>query len=153
MVDIDEARFKKGYTELNYIINNMEQSLREKIPDEFIKIVKSKMDLNYKPNIDISESYINQKYMPETKALLSILFSDYIGDEKMKEKWREFDMTYKNVNRQIRNSENQDNNSIDVFNKVRKEQNNVNSNSMIVVKKESFFHSILKKIKAFFGRQ
>lgn len=151
MVDIDEARFKKSYTELNYIINNMEQSLREKIPDEFIKIVKSKMDLNYKPNIDISESYINQKYMPETKALLSILLSDYIGDEKMKEKWREFDMTYKNVNRQTRNFENRDNNSIDVFSSIRKEQNKVDRNPIVVTKKESFFHSILKKIKAFFG--
>lgn len=151
MVDIDEARFKKSYTELNYIINNMEQSLREKIPDEFIKIVKSKMDLNYKPNFDISESYINQKYMPETKALLSILLSDYIGDEKMKEKWREFDMTYKNVNRQTRNFENRDNNSIDVFSSIRKEQNKVDSNPIVVTKKESFFHSILKKIKAFFG--
>ncbi len=89
-----DTKVKRSLTELNYIINNMSKSLQEKIPNDLRESIKNNMDDEYILDIDISKKYTEQNFMPETRALLSIIISEYIGNDECKKNWKEFDKKY-----------------------------------------------------------
>ena len=79
-----ETTTKQAFSEVYDIIAHMDTSIRMKIPKSFIKLIKDNMDTNYNVNIDYSQSIVNQNLLHETKVLLSLIYRDYICDEKKK---------------------------------------------------------------------
>lgn len=77
-----ETTTKQAFSEVYDIINHMDNEIKEKIPNGFINLVKNNMDINYKIDIDYSQSIVNQNLLHETKILLSLIYRDYICDEK-----------------------------------------------------------------------
>lgn len=149
MVGIDEVKRRRSFTELNYILNNMSESLRAKIPSDIITMIHTDMDTNYNLDIDITKSYTEQNYMDETKAFLSILLSDYLSSDDLKQKWKEFDKEYEEIKK--RESVAHDNN-ISVFDNKETDENIVVDKHPVEAKKESVFRRFVNKIKSIFGK-
>ena len=149
MVGIDEVKRRRSFTELNYILNNMSESLRAKIPSDIITMIHTDMDTNYNLDIDITKSYTEQNYMDETKAFLSILLSDYLSSDDLKQKWKEFDKEYEEIKK--RESVAHDNN-ISVFDNKEADENIVVDKHPVEAKKESVFRRFVNKIKSIFGK-
>lgn len=152
----DTISIKKSFCELNYIINNMSQSMKNKIPDNVKELIKSHMDQGYIFDVDMAKKWTEQNYLPETKAFVSLLISEYIGDSELKRKWKEFDQEYANIENKGKNLLNKSNTNIDIFANQRTDQvsNNEeeNNNQLVVVKKANIFSKIWKKIMCFFHK-
>lgn len=80
--------FEECLYEINYIIDNMESSLKNKIPTYIRREIKNKMS---KEPYMLIKNYDEDDFSEETKAYLSVLYTEYICSEKDKEKWDEFD--------------------------------------------------------------
>lgn len=143
---------KRSFTELNYIINNMSKSLQDKIPEDLKQYIIEQMDTEYMFNVDVAKKYTEQNYMPETKIFLSVLLSEYIGNEIIKSKWNIFDKEYLSLKYQ----KEADNNVTDVniFNNEVKDidKSREENNKLAVIKKDSIFKKICKKIMQFFKK-
>lgn len=74
---------KKAYTEVFYIINEMSEELRSKIPSEIIKNIENKMDRNYDFNIE--DDIENAELLEDTEKILSVLYSDYFATNEERE--------------------------------------------------------------------
>lgn len=74
---------KKAYTEVFYIINEMSEELRSKIPSEIIKNIENKMDRNYKFNIE--DDIENAELLEDTEKILSVLYTDYFATDEERE--------------------------------------------------------------------
>ena len=76
----------KSFTEVSDIINHMQKDLYVKIPKKFIKIINENKDNNYKVNIDYSKGINEVNLLKETRAILSLIYRDYIcSPEKRKQ--------------------------------------------------------------------
>ena len=74
---------KKAYTEVFYIINEMSEELRSKIPSEIIKNIENKMDRNYDFNIE--DDIENAELLEDTEKILSVLYTDYFATDEERE--------------------------------------------------------------------
>ena len=163
-IDIEDTKVKKSLTELNYIINNMRISFQEKIPMELRNAIKENMDDDYILDIDIEKKYTEQNFMPETKALLSLLISEYIGNEDCRRKWNEFDKEYLKILQKSmdfkRNTSIKENNETNLnfkknnINLNEKTYNEIKSDKNNLAKfKEPFLKTIFRRIKSFFKKK
>ncbi|MBQ3408059.1 MAG: hypothetical protein IJH12_02495 [Clostridia bacterium] len=130
--------YGKAYTEVYYAINNFSDELKSKIPEDIINIIGNSMDTKYVPiNSDMSE---------EARAILSIIYSDFLCTNEEKKIWSELDTLYKKsiktnsykgieFNRRNYNSTREDNKD--------------ESTAIAVIDKKSRIFGILKKIKRF----
>ena len=91
MLQENEKTYAKAFTELSEIISNMKDSLKNKIPSKTIKAIELAKDKNYKFNYDKSKSLNEQTLLPETKSLLSVIYSDYLCSTEERKKWQEYD--------------------------------------------------------------
>ena len=84
--------FDEDLTELYFVIENMEQSLKDKIPDFIKNAIKRNVNINslrYIVGLDIDR--ISEK----TKAYLSYIYTEFLcEDENEIEKWQELDEFY-----------------------------------------------------------
>ena len=86
-----QSEYSKAFSQLREIIKNMKKELRDKIPSDIIEGVEKAKDesyeFEYNPDIPLNKHDL----LPETKSLLSIIYSDYLCDEKERNKWKEYD--------------------------------------------------------------
>ena len=84
--------FDEDLTELYFVIENMEQSLKDKIPDYVKYAIKKNVNINslrYMIGLDLNR--ISEK----TKAYLSYIYTEFLcEDENEIEKWQELDELY-----------------------------------------------------------
>jgi len=74
---------KRAYTEAFYIINEMSDELKRKIPEEIIKNIECKMEKNYQFNID--DNIEDAELLEDTEKILSVLYTDYLSTEEERE--------------------------------------------------------------------
>lgn len=90
MIQTKNTRYKKAYTELNEIIKELSKVELEKIPNELIRNIEINMDKEYKWEYDKSKSLLDQKLIPETKALIVEIYERYLCPENEREFWKEY---------------------------------------------------------------
>ena len=74
---------RQAYTEVYYLINEMSDEMRKKIPLNIINAIKEKMDKNYKFNVE-NEDIEDLVLLEDTEKILSVLYTDYIASEEEK---------------------------------------------------------------------
>lgn len=74
----------KAYTEAYYIINQMSEKMKNKIPESIIKNIKERMDKNYIFNSE-NKDLENIELLEDTEKILSVLYTDYFSTEEEKE--------------------------------------------------------------------
>ena len=73
--------------EFNCILNNASPEIINKIPQNFISFMKSIASTTYKFDYDKNKKLKEQTLKPETKGLISLVYSNYICNDKEKEEY------------------------------------------------------------------
>ncbi len=81
-----KENFKKAYREVFEILKYMPEEDVKKIPNEIILTFKTKMDQNYKFEIDVSKELKEQNLLEETKDILANLARDYWATPEQKQR-------------------------------------------------------------------
>lgn len=140
----------KAYKEVFRIIEHSEISIQNKIPKKFINVIKSAMLEEYEPEFDYKKNINNQNLMPETYAIMAIIYRDFIcGKEQKKILLEEEKNCLRKIEKEKREKYNPDN----IFKKNnKKEIINETKNHIeesIIPYKQSILKRIIEKLKKF----
>lgn len=73
----------RAYTEVNYIINEMSDEMKNKIPSQILRNIENRMDKNYDFCIE-DEEFENAELLEDTEKILSVLYTDYLASDEEK---------------------------------------------------------------------
>lgn len=69
--------YNNALKEVYDILKNTDEDLIKKIPQKFLNFVKENMNQEYISNIDYNIEIDKQKLLPETEAILSLIYKSY----------------------------------------------------------------------------
>ena len=148
-----EDNYPKAYKEVIEILKYVPKESVNKIPQILIDTFKSKMDVNYKFEVDINKGFEEQELLEETNAILANIFRDYWATPHQKERIE----AKEQYDRQMEEEEKRAQyNPDDIFkkeeinNKIEKNTQESNNNLPIEVKKEKFYEKIINFLKKYF---
>ena len=141
-------RTRKSYKEIYRILEHSSITIRTKIPKKFINTIYKIMDKTYEPQIDYFQDVNNQNLMPETYAMMALIYRDFICDKskqkilfekekKERQRIKEAKKEKYNLNNIFANQEN--------LSTDKSINNSTNQNYMI--KEENKFIRNIRKIK------
>ena len=145
---MEDVVLKNAIYEVYEIIRNLSETLQERIPEEMMIFLYANKNEEHNFLYDNTKSILNQKTLPETNQILSIIYYDYICESEeekheIEKRWEE-------------NQKSLEFNSKKFFEERNKAKENkkieVVKEEVILpeVKKEKFFTKIINKIKNFF---
>lgn len=143
---------KNAYTEVYTILQELNEEEYEKIPDIVIKTIKENRNEQYDYEIDDELELKEQSMLPRTKAILFILFRDYLATQEQKQKI----IKMQNEERQKNEEEKQKIYNINMFDNkqdTKIEEESSKQNIELIEYKENIFTSILSKIKKLFTKK
>ena len=147
----DRIKYARAFTEVELLINDLAEELYIRIPKNFIKLIQENKDKTYK----ITLEELNRKgEMEETKAIMSLVFRDYLVPDAVAEQLKDRDKAI------IEKENNRFNEIFPSDKKESKESVNTNINkaeenketSLVEVKEESLFDKIINIVKNFLGK-
>ncbi len=158
-----------AFTQLGYIISKLDKSMKEKIPVNLIRAIYKKRDKSYIFHYDKTLPLDKQDLLPETKSLLSVIYSEYICSENEKEKWDEYDRYKKElINKQMmenKNTKTENKQEIqasfnfdDIFSNTQSNQVNISEkmdgseNTKLIKVENSIFRKMWNKILSIFKK-
>ena len=153
-----ENTINQAFSEVYDIIIHMKKYLVNKIPIDFLKMIEQNRDIQYKVEIDYNKNINEQILLQDTRAILSLIYRDYLcspeerakiikndkielarEEEKTKEMYNLYDIfKKKNTNKEQIITENIENN-IDIS----------NENVQIIKYEKSFIKKIINNILKF----
>lgn len=144
---------KISYNETYDIICHLDKNLYNKIPKNFLELIKKNVEPDYKVNIDYSKSINNQNLQRDTRVLLSLIYRDYLCNQEEKDKLIQNDKIQLNNEKEQQHSFNnlfKDN--VEKTEIEKKELYNTET-QIIKYRKSSFFTNVINKLKAFFYKK
>ena len=145
--------YNKALAEINIILENTEEEIKNKIPNDFKKFIKENMDDAHYINIDQNRSLNEQNISKETKQILALIYRDYLCDkeeriklinqekqEQLKKEQEEHEKY--NINFDIINGNRQKS----IMEKLKENANT----SLIEISQEKWYKKIINKILIFF---
>ena len=75
---------KESFSEVYDIINHLEKAIYEKIPKKFIEVIKANRDEKYISKIDYSKDINNQEISKGARAVLAIIYRDFVCSKEKK---------------------------------------------------------------------
>ena len=138
----------KAFAEVDDIIEHLDNSEKSKISVNFINLIKEKKDTEYKVNIDYTQSIVNQKLLPSTRKLLTLIYRDCLcSDSEKKDLIKNNEKLLKEQKEKYEVFKEQPVN----INETNKKQDIVKNEEIkaIAVQEKSFFKKIINKILRF----
>ena len=81
-----EEDLRKALTEVDKILENTDEELVKKIPDNFKNYIKENKDENYVFEVDTEKGLLEQEDLSyKTKAILSLIYRDYFCSKEERE--------------------------------------------------------------------
>lgn len=136
--------YREAFTEVNEILKYLSEDLLKKIPKELIDNIKEKMSTSYILKYNNTKGINEQELKQETRAILSVIYRDYICNEDMKKEiiqkdrkeWFELE------------KEKEYGRDIEVFKKQTIQNKDTEENKALqVVRKQNIIIKIIQKIK------
>ena len=145
---------KQVYSEIYDIIKHMDINIRAKIPLQFIKIIQANKDDNYKVNIDYTKNINNQKLLKETRAILSLIYRDYICTPEERKILIEVDKEKIKKERELLVEKHNPDNIFKTNKNIQnqKKKTILQENAIIEYKENNFFKKIFDKVRHFFNK-
>lgn len=151
---VKEKEYKIALAEVDEIIYFMEEEIVSKIPNSFKNFVKENKDKNYISNINPYMPLKEQDLKPETQAMISLIYTSYIADEKEKENFKnKAQEEYNEIERKKIEKYSPDN----IFNKKDRLERNIEDTKIEPINKgeqvaltminENFLKKLFRKIK------
>ena len=147
---VDE-NYAKAMTEVNYILENTDEKLVQKIPKKMIEFIKNNINEDYEVIFEEEKQLSNQKLLPETEDILSLIYRSYWATEQEK-----LELAKKDKEELERKLEEQDIQKIWEEKRINKQTQKENiekeETQLIPEKKKSILRKILEKIKNIFSK-
>jgi len=139
-----ENTISQAFAEVYDIIMHLEKDLYNKIPKSFLELLEKNRDKEYKFNIDYLKDINEQYLLQDTRAILALIYRDFLCDEEQRLKLKEQDEILLEKNKKkLYEKHNTDN----IF---RNKANNTISNkeiSLIEKKNEKWYTKVFMFIK------
>lgn len=146
-----DENFKKSLKETFIVIQNSENEIIEKIPNNFLKFIENNMDNNYNPEINFNDENWKNQINSDTKAILALIYRDYIVDAEKRDKLIQEEKAQREIyEKELREKYNPN----EIFKKKTiKENKEINNNQLIEVKEAPWYKKIIESILRIFGRR
>ncbi len=147
MINTD-SKYSRAFSEVIFILNSLDKGLYELIPTAFIKLIKDNMDEDYV----VTKEHLNTVGMlPETKAILSLIYRDFFISDSARDELKEADKealakeekSYENIFKKDAKNVSEESTDLD--------KNGEENTQLIVKKEEKWYKKIFRKILGFFG--
>lgn len=84
--------YPNALKEVSDILENTDEELLNRLPENFIEFIHENMNTNYKSNIDFNVDIDKQNLLYETSAILSLIYRSYWATDKEKKYLAEKDL-------------------------------------------------------------
>lgn len=139
-----ENTISQAFAEVYDIIMHLEKDLYNKIPKSFLELLEKNRDKEYKFNIDYLKDINEQYLLQDTRAILALIYIDFLCDEEQRLKLKEQEeILLEKSKKKLYEKYNTDN----IF---RNKSNNTTSNketSLIEKKNEKWYTKVFMFIK------
>ena len=146
----NNIHYIKAYTEVNCLLEYLPQSYIDRLPKKLIELIKRQSNEQYKINIDINKSLLEQNFSKKTKDLIAVIKYNYWStDEERQQLKNKFYENEKRYQTELLEKYNPN----DIFKKKEAKTDvteNIETNLQMVEYKENIFRRILNKIKRIF---
>ena len=140
-------------TEINIILSNTSKDIVDKIPKKFKILLKEIEDKEYVFEYDKTKSLNEQKISDMTRGLISLIYKEYICNEKEKQEYlNTLQEKLKNQEKEKREKYNPDNifKKKNIVNNDKEKEENVNCDNLTIkVKDKNIFRKVISHIKNF----
>lgn len=99
-------QYQKAFAEVNYIIDNSEDEVINRIPNKLKSTIKENLDKNYIVNIDLEKGLNNCNLLEKTKEILYLIYRDYLCTKQENEIFLKNEIAIKEKRKRIYNSDN-----------------------------------------------
>ncbi len=135
--------YKEAFTEVNEILKYLNKDLLKKIPKEFIDNIKENMSTTYISKYDNTKGINEQNLKQETRAILSVIYRDYICNEDIRKQ-----IIQKDRKEWFETEQKKEPADIELFKKQPIENQNTKENkSLQIIEKQNIIIKIINKIK------
>lgn len=145
-----EDKYPKAYKQVIEILKYVPQESVDKIPQEMIKTFKANMDDKYDFRIDINKTFEEQDLLEETKAILANIFRDYWATPEQKERILEKEKNDREIEENIKREKYNPDNLFKKKQKVIQQNEEIQNNLPVEIKKEKFYKKIINFMKKIF---
>ncbi len=148
-----ESMYKKAYVEICEIINYLDYEAYKNIPAKLIERMEEEKDKEYTFELEPGVELEKQNLLPETRAILLVIFKNYLATEEQKIKLNGM-LKESRIKEEQRKKENRNQVygfSQEVSEEKRKQQDEREkqpAESVALVKRETFFSRIYNFIKS-----
>ena len=124
-----EPKMRTALTEVNSILENSEEEITSKIPENFKEYVKKNMDKEFTPNIIPGLAIFAQPVSLEAKELLKLVYRDFLASNEE----RDFLIKKENKILKVEDDSNEKNENIkeEIEIKVDKNEANINTENKL----------------------
>ena len=149
------VKYANAYTEVYEILKYLNKDDYQKIPREFLEVIKENRNLDYEYKMNDEIDLEKQPMLIETKAILLNIFRDFIATSEQREKIKK----WQNEDRELIEKKKREKYNINVFEnenilKYESKNNEIDKdNNQLIKYEKSMFKRIINKIKNFFGRR
>lgn len=151
--NIEISEYRIAATEVVYILDYFSEEFKANIPTNFLKFLNEQAIPDYNPNFDFSHGLDRLELRNKTKALLAMIYRNYMCSEKEKVEYEKNLKQNENTYQiELREKYNPDN----IFQKDKKEYNTLNNerdNVQLVKYKESKLIKFINWFKKLFNRK
>ena len=151
--NIEISEYRISATEVVYILDYFSEEFKANIPTNFLKFLNEQAIPDYNPNFDFSHGLDRLELRNKTKALLAMIYRNYMCSEKEKVEYEKNLKQNENTYQiELREKYNPDN----IFQKDKKEYNTLNNerdNVQLVKYKESKLIKFINWFKKLFNRK
>ena len=140
-----ETVYENALYEVSEILYYLNEDSKKNIPEKLIEYIEENKSTNYNFEIDKSIPITEQKLLPETEAIITIIYRDYICEGNKKDEINNI------INKNDIEYEENLKSTYD-YNNMYKEKYNIENGEKlpIVIKKESLWYRIINRIKRIF---
>lgn len=146
-----DSMYKNAFKEVYEILQNTDVELFEKIPAKFIEFLKNNMNTDYQSNINRYTDIDKQKLLPETEAVLALIYRSYwINNEERQEISSKVQKELKEIEE---NKQRKYKDISEIFKNSKSIEKVTLNNDLVVIPKENFIKRLFKKILGRFNNK
>ncbi len=143
-----EDKYPKALKEVYVILENSEEEIKQKVPDNFLNFIMKNMEEEYNPSINFNNESWEEDIMEETQQILAIIYRDYlVNKEEREELLKQEAEEEKRIEQELREKYNPDN----IFKKSNANKEEKDKEISLIIKEDCvWYKKIIKKILSFF---
>ena len=139
--------YKNAFTEVYTILDYIEDEDYKKIPQNVLDVIEENMNMDYEYEMNEDVDIYKQPMLPETRAILFNFYIDYWSSPEQSKKIKKIQSRELLLDDEQKKKKY----NIDVFNSINVQNMLVEDEEALAQRKqESFFMSIINKIKKIF---